>query len=227
MRVRDAIWNEIVRSYTIWLIVAAFVFVGLEFLPDDFSRLIWVPVAILVFSIPCAILVARSACPRCKFPLHNMGLRLRTGNIQRRINSCPGCGLDLDMDISAVSPDGAGSSQVTIRAPFFLAFGMVMVPAVLFLTNNDPHPLGAEPALVFLGLIGAVSAAFAFHRSARECQFPSVLVEPTCGAVCAVVFYSALSLLYHGLWLYAAICLALVLAVVVAWICPRIFGSST
>jgi hypothetical protein len=227
MRVRDAIWREIVRSYTLWLIVVALVFVGLGLLPDDFSRLFWIPIAILVCSIPCGILVARSICPQCAFQFHDIGFRLVRGNPQRRIDRCPGCHLDLDTEISEVTPRPPAASPPMIHTPFLLGFGMVMVPAVVYLTNQDPEPLGAEPALVLLGSLGAAGATFAFHRSARDRRFPSLLVAPVCGAVSAVVFYSALGLLYHGLSLYSALFSALVLAVLAAWICPRRFGVGT
>jgi hypothetical protein len=226
MRVRDAIWKEIVRASTIWLIVVALVFVGLELLPDNFSRLFWIPIAIIVISIPSAFL-AGSNCPQCAFSLYGLGFRLRFGDPRRRINHCPGCGLDLDTDLSQVVRRQPAARPPMIHIPFLLGFGMVMAPAVLYLTNNDPKPSGAEPALVLLGSIGAASATFAFHRIAKDRHFSSALVAPGCGAICAVVFYTALSLLYHGVHLYAAIFLALALTVLLAWLCPRSLGKSS
>ena len=97
MNIRDALWAQIVRSYLQWISVCVLVFAGLAFLPRDFSRIIWIPLALLAIAIPYGLLMARIVCPLCKYPFLKIGLlRIKLGSRKHRINHCPHCGAGLD-----------------------------------------------------------------------------------------------------------------------------------
>ena len=96
---RDVLWKRTVQSLVGGLVLATLIFLGLSALPENFSRLVWLPIAGLGFAIPYALLVARIACLECKFPLFRSGVfRIKLGSIKYRINYCPHCGAHLDAD---------------------------------------------------------------------------------------------------------------------------------
>jgi hypothetical protein len=77
--------------------VCVLVFAGLAFLPKDFSRIIWIPLALLAIAIPYGLLMARIVCPLCEYPFVKIGFfRIRFGSRKYRINHCPHCGTGLD-----------------------------------------------------------------------------------------------------------------------------------
>lgn len=101
MSIRDFLWARVVQCYAGLLIAFLLVMGGLSLLPPDFSRLVWIPVAILGFAIPFGILAARITCPRCHYPFVKHGwFRLRLGAARYRTNHCPHCGVDLASALS-------------------------------------------------------------------------------------------------------------------------------
>jgi len=97
MKLRNALWAEIVRSHLCWLGACLLVFAGLALLPKDFSRIIWIPLACLAIAIPYGLLVGRIVCPLCEYPFYKVGFfRIKFGSGKYRINYCPHCGVSLD-----------------------------------------------------------------------------------------------------------------------------------
>jgi hypothetical protein len=97
MNIREALWEKIVRSHLYWIGVCVLVFAGLAFLPKDFSRTIWIPLAFLAIAIPYGLLMTRIVCPLCEYPFVKIGLfRIKFGSSRYRINHCPHCGAGLD-----------------------------------------------------------------------------------------------------------------------------------
>lgn len=97
MTIREILWRKVARSYLCWLCVCAIVFAVLAILPDDFSRIIWIPLALLAIAIPYGFLMASIVCPNCKYPFLKVGLlRIKLGSSKYRINHCPHCGAGLD-----------------------------------------------------------------------------------------------------------------------------------
>ena len=87
MTSRDVLWKRTVQSLVGGLVLATLIFLGLSALPENFSRLVWLPIAGLAFAIPYSILVARIAFLECKFPLFRSGVfRIKLGSIKYRIN---------------------------------------------------------------------------------------------------------------------------------------------
>ena len=102
MIIRDVLWTQVVRAYAIWLATCAIVFAGLALLPEDFPRVIWIPIALLVIAVPYGLLMTKVICPACDYPFLKVGLlRIKLGTRNYRINNCPHCGVSLD---SATGP---------------------------------------------------------------------------------------------------------------------------
>lgn len=102
MTIRNALWSRIVRNHLYWGVWCILVIAGLALLPNDFSRGLWIPAALLAMAIPYGVLVARIACPSCKFPFFLVGFyRIKQGSRQYRVNFCPHCGIGLDTSAGA------------------------------------------------------------------------------------------------------------------------------
>jgi len=102
MKIREAIRTKILRSYLRWLGVCGLVFLGLLLLPKDFSRIVWIPTAILVISVAYAYFMSKVRCQTCEyqFPPAVMS-SIRRNAKKSRINYCPHCGADLDQEVGA------------------------------------------------------------------------------------------------------------------------------
>lgn len=99
MSIRDELWKRTIQSLLGGAVAAGLVFGGLSLLPENFSRLVWLPIAGLVFAVPYSILVVRIACLRCQYPFYKSGIfRIRLGIARYRTNHCPHCGVGLDAD---------------------------------------------------------------------------------------------------------------------------------
>lgn len=101
MKPRDVLWKRTVQSLLGGAAIAGLVFLGLSALPDDFSRLFWMPIAGLAFAVPYSLLVVRIACLECHYPFYKAGIfRIKLGSVKYRINFCPHCGSSLDAEMA-------------------------------------------------------------------------------------------------------------------------------
>lgn len=99
MQTRDVLWKRTIQSQLGAAAAIALILFGLSFLPEDFSRLFWMPIAGLAFAITYVALLGRIKCPRCDYPFLNCGIyRIKLGSIKYRINHCPHCGTSLDSE---------------------------------------------------------------------------------------------------------------------------------
>jgi hypothetical protein len=95
---------------------------------------------------------------------------------------------------------------------FFLGFLCVMVPATSYIASFDPEPIGAHVSLLLFGIFAALVSYIAYSSSSTHFnRVSSKLSLLITGIFCAAVFFSALSLVHHGINLFIAGFLALVL----------------
>lgn len=99
MRIRDELWKRTVLSQLGAVAVAALILLGLSALPEDFPRLVWMPISGLTFAVLYVALLGRIKCPRCDYPFLNSGIyRFKRGSMKYRTNHCPHCGISLDAE---------------------------------------------------------------------------------------------------------------------------------
>jgi hypothetical protein len=99
MRIRDELWKRTIQSQLGAVAAGVLILFGLSALPEDFSRLIWLPIAGLTFAFFYVSLLVRIKCPRCDFPFLKCGIyRFKLGSNKYRTNHCPHCGINLDAE---------------------------------------------------------------------------------------------------------------------------------
>ena len=82
---------------------------------------------------------------------------------------------------------------------FFLGYLCVMVPAASYIASADPEPIGAHVSLLLFGIVGAIVACIAYSYSSNHFKGSAGKLSMfLTGIFCAAIFFSALSLVHHG-----------------------------